>query len=466
MTRFLDISPSVITVTSVAVLLSLASAPSFGAEAGLPAGLDLVAPIDWARFQDAKDLDADCRACGDLLRNCGRYILHWIPTAFEEDPSGRIYVLTKMTEHGIRPSTSSIYALAALIATGAFDAAAVGLSQEEAIERTIKLIRGVAATHKVHRPDTEGWGDCWQSALWAAQLGFGGWMLWDHLDSNTRGLLIPVVEHEADRFLDYQVPYSNENKTDTKAEENSWNSMILNVAVAMMPRHPHVVQWKRKCSELMVSSYATEKDWRENATVLDGQPVRQWLAGFNAFEGGIVYNHGFLHPDYMVAETMSLWAYIAQSLAGGPVPETADFNGAAIYRTLVTQSFPSPPFEEPGGAIYKPGQASIYYPKGVDWSKYDLSLYYLIDVWAHVLGWDKGLPEPAVSWVRLRAAKMLEMQQRHEDRRMFAKGEYDTYEGAEPLAAWCIADAYFALWLDAHRAMSRPANWLAPTQDE
>ena len=446
----------------VLVLLSIAGPPSVAAEPGSPAAPDLVVPIDWPRFDSGIDLDSDCRQCGDLLRNCAAYILQWIPKTFEENPSQRMYVLTRMEEHGIRPSTSSVYALAALIATRAFDVAAIGLSQEEALERTIKLLRGVAATHKVHRANAEGWGDCWQSALWAAQLGFGGWMLWDRLDQDTRELLVPLVVHEADRFIDYKVPYSNENKKDTKAEENSWNSMILNVAVAMMPRHPHVTQWKRKCSELMVSSYATEKDWRENTKVLDGKPVCQWLAGFNAFEGGIVYNHGFLHPDYMVAETMSLWAYIAQSLAGGPVPETADFNGAMIYRTLVTRDFPSPPFEAPGGAVYKPGQASVYYPRGVDWSTYDLSLYYLIDVWAHVLGWDKSLPQQAKSWMRLRAPKMLEMQQRHEDRRMFAKGEYDTYEGAEQLAMWCIADAYLALWLNAHHAMSPTGNWLAP----
>jgi hypothetical protein len=106
-----------------------------------------------------------------------------------------------------------------------------------------------------------------------------------------------------------------------------------------------------------------------------------------------------------------------------------------------------------------PGEASIYYPKGVDWSTHDLSLYYLIDAWAHVLGWDKDLPHRAASWMPLRAEKMLEMQQRHEDRRMFAKGEYDTYPGAEQWVAWCMGDAYLALWLDASNAMSKKANW-------
>lgn len=49
---------------------------------------------------------------------------------------------------------------------------------------------------------------------------------------------------EADRLIDYEVPYyrdANGNvvfKGDSKAEENSWNSTILVIAAAMMPEHP------------------------------------------------------------------------------------------------------------------------------------------------------------------------------------------------------------------------------------
>jgi hypothetical protein len=378
-----------------------------------------------------------------------------------------MYSLTRMDEHGIRLATSLVYALAAVLKTDAFDQQTVGISREEALRRTLKLLRGTAATHKVNGDPKKGWGDAWQSALWAAQIGFGAWMLWEDLDDPTRRMLSNLVVHEADRFINYRVPYWNGKGGDTKAEENSWNSMILNVAVAMMPGLTHVRQWKQKSSELMVSAYATEKDWQENTEVLDGRAVKDWLSGYNALEGGVVINHGFVHPDYMVAETMSLWAHLTQSLAQRPVPETADFNGALIYRTLVTRRWPSPPYHRPGGTIYVPNEANVYYPKGVDWSTHDLSLYYLIDVWAHVLGWDNELPPAArraATWMRLRATKMLEMQHRHEDRRMFARGEYETYPGAEQWVTWCIADAFLALWLDAHNAMGTKSNWLVEAE--
>ncbi|MBN1345116.1 MAG: hypothetical protein JXQ73_20645 [Phycisphaerae bacterium] len=418
-----------------------------------------VTPIDWSRFKSEPRDSRSLRQCRDLLRNCARYDLGWIAKTFKEDASGRMFVLTRMDEHGIRPCTSTVYGLAAVLETQSFDERDAGVSRQEALDRTIKLLRGTAKTHKAIGDPKNGWGDAWQSALWAAELGFGGWMLWEHLDGQTRDELTRLVVHEADRFIGYEVPYWNGKGGDTKAEENSWNSMVLSVAVAMMPGHPHIRQWKEKCSELMVSSYATENDWRENKRMLDGRAVKDWLKGYNALEGGGVLNHGFIHPDYMVDVSMNLWAYLTQSLAARPVPEAADFNAAMIYRMLATRQWPCPPYHEPGGTIYRPGQAGIYYPKGTDWSTHDVSAYYRIDVWADLLGWDKDLPYRAASWMQLRAENMLEMQRRHEDRRMFAKGEYDTYPGAEQWVTWCITDAYLALWLNAHNAMSDRSNW-------
>ncbi len=422
-----------------------------------------VRPIDWSRFKDPAGVDQHCRQSQELLLNCVRYNLPWISRTFKKSPSGHMYVLTGMGEHGIRPATSVVYALAVCLTTRAFDEKAVGVTREQVLEQTLKLLRGTAATHKVNGDRAKGWGDAWQSALWAAELGFGGWMLWEHLDARTRGELAALIIHEADRFNHCEVPYWNGQGGDTKAEENAWNSMILNVVVAMMPTHPHVRQWKAKCSELMVSSYATENDWRQNSTVLDGRAVEDWLKGYNAFEDGAVVNHGFIHPDYMTDITMNLWACLTLSLAGKPVPETADFNGAMIYRTLMTRHWPSPPYQAPGGTIYVPGKANVYYPKGVDWSTNDVSAYYRIDVWAHIFGWDKGLPTPATTWMQLRAARMLEMQGRHDDRKMFAKGEYETYPGAEQWVTWCMADSFLALWLDTHKAMATKCNWLAET---
>ncbi len=168
-----------------------------------------VVSIGWSCFQQPAAVDNDYRQCSTLLQNCARCNLQWIARTFKEDPSGRLYVLTRMNEHGIRPATSLVYALATILKTRAFDEATVGISRQEALERTLKLLRGAAITHKVNADPEMAWGDSWQSALWAAQLGFGGWMLWENLDTQTRQMLSDLAVHEADRFLDGEVPYWN-----------------------------------------------------------------------------------------------------------------------------------------------------------------------------------------------------------------------------------------------------------------
>jgi hypothetical protein len=120
----------------------------------------------------------------------------------------------------------------------------------------------------------------------------------------------------------------------------------------------------------------------------------------------------------------------------------------------------SPPYQEPGGTIYVPNKARIYYPQGTDWSRDDVTQYYILDVHAHIFHWDHQVPYTATQWMTLREKAMLTMQQRHLDRRMFAVGEYDTYEGSEQWIAWCIADTYLIFWLDEQNALKPKQNWL------
>ena len=419
-----------------------------------------VKPIDFSAFNEKPQFSKNYLDCRKAFMNCVKYNLSWTSKAFEFDPVGQNYILTEMNESGIRAAASVVYGLAIALKTQQYDEDLIGVSRENALTETIRLARGIAAVHKVNRDDGQkGWGDSWQSGLWAALLGFGGQMIWDDLDYATQQMLVKVVQHEANRFIDYELSYWNNKDGNTLAEENAWNSMILNVAVTMMPKHPNMRKWKLKSSELMVSSYCTEDDWKNNNTVLDGRAVKDWLNGYNALPGGVVINHDIIHPGYMVAQNMNMWGFLTQSLAGKPVPQTAQFNGALIYKTFVAKNWTHPPYEEPGGTIFIPGQAQVYYPNGNDWSDYNVAHYYLTDVWAHLLGWDSDLSEKAIDWMRLRTEMMLRMQFRHSDRHMYADSETNSND-IEQYMAWQIGDAFLALWLDAHGAMGKESNWL------
>lgn len=416
-----------------------------------------VVPIEWARFRLPRKPDADYQRSAQLLLNSARCNLAWATGAAERLEREWAELSGRQNHDVVRPACDAAYALAVVLKTGVYDRAVTGLSREEATALTVRLIRAAATAH-----NGVSWKYPWQSALWAATLTHAGWLLWEELDSSTRRQIAEIVRFEADRFLvaGYEVPYWTGKDGDSKAEENAWNSMILQVAAAMMPRHPHAQRWRRVCSELMISSYARPQD-RQLSTVLDGRPVKDWLKGYNVREDGAVINHDIVHPDYMACVKLKLRAYLTQSLAGGSVPETTEFNAPEIYRVFVTHHWPSPPYAAPGGPIYVPGRAEIYFPQGTTWHVDAFQLYYLLDVYAHVLGWDAKLDGArAASWMRIRAEKLLTQQLRHTDRCLFKPEDLDKYPGREQYVALHLADAFLLQWLHACSALSPRGNWL------
>jgi hypothetical protein len=169
-------------------------------------------------------------------------------------------------------------------------------------------------------------------------------MLWGALDDEAKEMVCRVVEYEADRHLrkGYQIPYWNGKGGDSKAEENSWEAMVLQLAVVMMPEHPNSPRWKAVCSELMIGAYARKSDMSHTGPKLDGKFPREWLRGFNIREDGIVINHDRIHNDYMSAIAhLQMQGFLVCSLAEVPVPETTDFNFEVLYRALMARKFES-----------------------------------------------------------------------------------------------------------------------------
>lgn len=420
-----------------------------------------VIPINWELFSKPRKDGTDIDKCEKILTNVVRYNLDWIINTFEIDQKNALFVINQFNENGIRPAASVCYALAVALQCTNLDEKDFEISREATINRLVMLIKGVSATYLINSSDGSGWGNTWQSALWATLVGQAAWMIWDILDPETQVLVQKMVQGEADRFIlpGYQVPYwtaadGNINTPgDTKAEESAWNATILQLAVAMMPIHQHVYQWKYICSELMISSFSLKSDL-QNYQIIDGQPVKDWLRGFNVRDDGAVINHNRIHPDYTVSITIKTRMFLTQSLAKQPVSQGAQMNASFIYRSLVEHIWSSPPYKSPGGTMYIPGEPGVYYPQGNDWSKFRFDIYYLTDVYAHILAWDKALSHKAIDWLRVRADRILAMQSRHTNGKMYAEDEFPTYPGSEQMVAWQIADAYLLFWLNSHNAIS------------
>lgn len=436
-----------------------AQRPNTGGAAVRPIGASAfpaVRRIDWSRLPGPAALAGGAaERSRRILLNTNRYArLTWFPQRYGA-PEARSLDLKGRDEDRIRPPSSEALALATSVATSAYDATYVGVPEEEARSVARRLIASVAAAHLATTPG--GWGDEWQSALWAYYTGFAGWLLWGDLSADEAASVQRMVEHEADRFLDYQVPYYRDrdgnvvSPGDTKAEENAWNANLLQLATAMMPDHPRQPRWMRKNLELMVSAFARPADVH-SARLINGRALREWLGGSNINDDGTLVNHDRIHPDYIATVLHNANAALAYSLSGMPTPEAAFFNADVMYAALVDRAFSSPPYLSPGGTIYIRGSADLYYPQGNDWGTHRRMHMVLVDVQAQLYGLDGRASKGGAFWEPLHASMVLAMQGRAPDRSTYQGAAEDTYAGREPWVAVHAAQAYLTHWIVQHGA--------------
>ena len=256
---------------------------------------------------------------------------------------------------------------------------------------------------------------------------------------------------EADRLIDYEVPYYRDAngkvvfKGDSKAEENSWNSTILVIAAAMMPEHPHWKGWYDKSVELQLSAYAAPQDLRSKRKI-NGFRLNEILRGSNVDAYGIVVNHNILHPDYMTAFMHNGYNAWIWRLAGLRMPRATVYNGDLLYRTLALRPVGD------GRTMYVRGDKGeatpqIYYPEGNDWGYGRQANFLMMDVMAMAFGWDKGFDVPASAWADVRAQEMLRMQARDTTGQYYQQRQEDFYPSREEWVAYHAAFCYLGLWM-------------------
>lgn len=406
-----------------------------------------VAPIAWNAFPAGRPKDADSERMRMILLHANRYALTtwWTERGYagQTDP---ILTFYGRGEDNIRPAANEAFALAVILATGAYDERVTGIPRDRAEAITKKLIRSLARRHRANTPN--GWGNGWQTANWATSAGFAGWLLWDRLSPDERRDVQNMVIYESNRFNAYRVPYYQgkdgriQYPGDTKAEENAWNGMILQLSTAMMPEHPNRNLWRSKMLGFIISAFARPSD-AHRQTLMHGRPLAEWLNGSNANEDGSVTNQRRLHPDYMTTVSMNLHTALTYGLARLPVPAAALFNAKHIYRAMSEGVFN-------GATIYQPGSADVRYPQGTRWGTHRRMHFALLDAQATAFGLDRDLGRRGTYWERFHAHDVLTLQRRSSDRRTYQAPGEDTYGGREAWVADLAAQAYLTKFIKAN----------------
>lgn len=202
--------------------------------------------------------------------------------------------------------------------------------------------------------DNKKWGNTWQSAMWAANLGMAAYLVKDQLTPETRTAVERVVAMESDRIVSLPPPQMTPG--DTKAEENAWNLTAPAVAQLLMPNHRNVGAWHNAVLRYGFNTMPVEAD-KNNRFVADGKPIREWVTTVQLNPDYTLENHGFFHPVYAMVSPVTLaQAAVSYRLGNKPIPEALKFNTLKGWQMLRYVAL------EDGEWLY---------PQGLDWDLHD-----------------------------------------------------------------------------------------------
>ena len=394
-----------------------------------------------------------------------QYIERWYTKRGQRftDILGRF--VPEQQEYAVRRPAMAALTTAVAARTGAHNDASAGRTRDEAILYTDWLVRSIACQHAAVSPG--GWGAGWQTAHWATLAGEAGWLVWDRLTPQTREYLAQMIVFEADALLSVPVGYwadangATADRGNTRAEDDSWNAALLELAVSMMPRHPQAGSWRRKAVDLETASYARLSDL-SSPTLINGVSLADRLEGANIFDDGTVANHQVVQPDYMTNIQQNWWAADFAGLAGRKPPVSAMLNGALVYGAFTTRSFtagdPSPvngaAFFAPGGTIYRPGSNDIYFPQPTIWGTPRRAHFVSFDAHALAYGLDTTATWPARDALANHVAGQLNLVGANGvgDGRTYSydpptANTQDQYNGREEYAASQLAAGWLALYV-------------------
>ena len=375
------------------------------------------ADVSWAKHGEM------ARALEPMMGQQARSLIGQLKP-WNGNPGARTLSKAGSGEHDILLDAYAVYSLAVMARAGS-DFGPYAPSHRDIVRASEDILRFLLPAHgagKKPLADGKTWGGQWQSALWANSAGRAAWLLWDDIPPSLRWLAARMIADEADRFLDVTPPARI--VSDTKAEENAWNSQIIALAAAMFPNHPRAAAWREAATRWALSCFIREADLAENPTV-DGRTLKEWGLGANLYDDYTLENHDRVHPDYMAAIKNTLMQRIVYEWGGQPSPEATAYNTRGVYATLKKLALPD---------------GSFLYPNGQDWRMHRNADGIITHATQAVWYGDRQ----AARLLRICLDTAQRMMARDRDGGLYAEGENDT-PTTEAYVFEIMANAYVLL---------------------
>jgi hypothetical protein len=200
--------------------------------------------------------------------------------------------------------------------------------------------------------DGKKWGRVWQSSLWAASMGLACILVEDQLPAQTVADVRRVVADEA--TFRGAVPPQSGYVSDTKAEENAWDSNILALSAAWMKTNANAASWLLSAKKYLANTYTVPSK--------AGDPLAAWLTTTTLYPSFALENHGFYHPTYQMVAGMSLgdsllMARLGDTAVADELRPFAEHNVMAVWTNNLQ------------AMVVESGEFA--YPSGLDWALHD-----------------------------------------------------------------------------------------------
>lgn len=309
---------------------------------------------------------ADYPQARDYLRVIERFPLYvargWRDPATSGHPVG-FFGDPDHAEMGLRSLGNTVLVLATLAMDADYDARVTGFDRRWCLARARDCLTYMTRGHvtgDLACADGKQWGNHWQSAWWTAKMAMGAKLIWSHLDDTERHAVERVVAFEADRHLSRKAPGGA--LSNTRSEENAWDTEVLAAAVALMPQHANASRWRAKLIEFALNSLSAPQD-ASDSSVVDGRPLEEQIYTANIHRDFTIENHGAYHTCYMACPLHSLaWGCYAIE-ASGQQPPAAQFHHFTDVWNRMKPTFLLRRFA---------------YPAGKDWPRYAYGMSFIM----------------------------------------------------------------------------------------
>lgn len=322
-------------------------------------------------------------------------------------------------EMGLRSMGNFIFTCALLASDPAYDPRPTGVSRAKLLDYARQCLRYMTRAHVTGDlvcADGAKWGDHWQSSWWTGKMAAGAYLIWDDLSAEERTAVRRVVVREADNHLARSAPGGA--TSNTRAEENAWDTEALAAALALFPEHEHAPKWWRKLQDFSMNTLSAPQD-KSDMTPVDHRPVKDWVYTENIHSDFTIENHGAYHFCYMACPLHSLaWGWYSLTSGDQPVPQALFHHYADVWN-VIRRTF-----------LY---DNRFAYVSGKDWPRYAYGLYFVMP-----------------------ACVLMQEVYGDRDARLFEKQRFETFEREQVMNA---DGTFFGQRFTANRMLSRPLEY-------